>query len=128
MLRTLRIRNVAVVEELAVEFGAGLNVLTGETGAGKSILVDALGLAAGERADATLVRAGAERAVVEAVFEPPFPASLETLLDDRGVERGDDGLVVRREVAASGGGRVFVNGSPTTVAVLREIGGLLVEL
>ncbi|HEX6852416.1 MAG TPA: DNA repair protein RecN [Candidatus Polarisedimenticolaceae bacterium] len=128
MLRTLRIRNVAVVEELTVEFGAGLNVLTGETGAGKSILVDALGLAAGERSSASLVRSGSDRAIVEAVFEPPFPSPLEALLDARGVERGEDGLVVKREVASSGGGRVFVNGSPTTVAVLREIGGLLVEL
>jgi DNA repair protein RecN (Recombination protein N) len=128
MLRTLRIRNVAVVEELTVEFGAGLNVLTGETGAGKSILIDALGLAAGERSSAALVRAGCDRAVVEAVFEPPFPATLEAILDERGLERGDDGIVVRREVVAAGGGRVFVNGSPTTVAVLREIGGLLVEL
>lgn len=128
MLRTLRIRNVAVVEELTVEFGAGLNVLTGETGAGKSILVDALGLAAGERADASLVRSGADRAVVEAVFDPPFPSTLDALLESRGVERGEEGVVVKREVAAAGGGRVFVNGSPTTVAVLREIGGLLVEL
>lgn len=128
MLRTLRIRNVAVVEELTVEFGAGLNVLTGETGAGKSILVDALGLAAGERAEAGLVRAGVDRAVVEAVFEPPFPAALQEILETKGVESAEDGIVVRREVAAAGAGRVFVNGSPTTVSVLREIGGLLVEL
>jgi DNA repair protein RecN (Recombination protein N) len=129
MLKTLRIRDVAIVEDLTVEFGEGLNLLTGETGAGKSILVDSLGLVAGHRADSSLVREGAAKAVVEAVFEPRRGAGLAALLDERGVEPGADGeLIVRREVATGGGSRVFVNGSPTTVAVLRAIGERVVEL
>jgi len=128
VLKTLRIRDVAIIEDVTVEFGPGLNVLTGETGAGKSIVVDALGLASGDRAESALVRAGAERAIVEAVFELPDSPGLRELLDARGIDAGGDELIVRREVAASGGGRVLLNGSPATVAVLREIGGVLVEL
>ncbi|MBZ5639150.1 MAG: DNA repair protein RecN [Acidobacteriia bacterium] len=127
MLKTLRIRNVAIIEDLAVDFGPGLNVLTGETGAGKSIIADALGLAAGDRGDAARVRTGAERAVVEAVFAVGDSPSLRHLLSERGLDDAGDDLVVRREVSASGG-RVFVNGSPTTLAALREVGDRLVEL
>ena len=124
MLKTLRIRNLATIEELRVEFGAGLNVLTGETGAGKSIVMDALGLAAGLRGDSALVRAGADRAVVEAEFEPA-PA---TALEERGLDASEGVLIVRRELAVAGSGRVTINGSPSTVGVLREIGASLVEL
>jgi DNA repair protein RecN (Recombination protein N) len=128
VLKTLRIRDLAIIEDVTVEFGPGLNVLTGETGAGKSIVVDALGLAAGDRAEGALVRAGAERATVEAVFELPDAKDLRERLDARGIDASGAELVVRREVGASGGGRVFLNGSPATVAVLREIGAELVEL
>ncbi len=129
MLTTLRIRDLAIVDDLTVEFGPGLNLLTGETGAGKSIVVDALGLVAGRRGDSAMVRSGARRAVIEAVIEPPDPAELGKLLDSRGVDTADDGAVLlRREVAASGSGRVFVNGSPAAVAVLREIAALLLEI
>jgi DNA repair protein RecN (Recombination protein N) len=129
MLRTLRIRHLAVIEDLEVEFGPGLNVLTGETGAGKSILVGALGLAVGDRADSTLVRAGAERAVVEAEMDLEGRGAVASLLESRGIDvTAERTVIVRREVAASGGGRVFLNGSPSTVAVLREVGGELVEL
>ena len=122
MLKTLRVRNLVTIEDLEVEFAPGLNVLTGETGAGKSILVDALGLAAGERADVALVRGGTERAVVEATFLAP---DIKDLLEARGLDASEDAVVVRREVGA--GGRVVVNGSPTTVAVLRELGDRLLE-
>ncbi len=128
MLTTLRIRNLVTIEDLSVSFGPGLNVLTGETGAGKSILVDALDLAAGGRADSSLVRSGADRAVVEAAFRLDDDPSLARLLDERGVDAAGGEVVVRREIAASSGGRVLVNGSPVTVGVLREIGSLLVEL
>ncbi|HJQ97835.1 MAG TPA: DNA repair protein RecN [Candidatus Polarisedimenticolaceae bacterium] len=122
MLKTLRIRNLVTIEDLEVDFAPGLNVLTGETGAGKSILVDALGLCAGERADLSLVRGGADRAVVEAVFEARgIGSSLET----RGLDADGDGVVVRREVGGSG--RALVNGSPTTVAILRDLGARLLE-
>jgi DNA repair protein RecN (Recombination protein N) len=127
MLKTLRIRNVAIIEDLTVEFGPGLNVLTGETGAGKSILVDALALAAGDRADVSRVRTNADRAIVEAVFGVEAGSPLRALLSERGLDDGGDEIVVRREVSASGG-RAFVNGSPATLGALRELGSLLVEL
>jgi DNA repair protein RecN (Recombination protein N) len=122
MLKTLRVRNLVTIEDLEVEFSPGLNVLTGETGAGKSILVDALGLVTGERADVSLVRGGADRAVVEATFVAPEAAEL---LEARGLDASEETVVVRREVGPSG--RAVVNGSPTTVAVLRELGDRLLE-
>jgi DNA repair protein RecN (Recombination protein N) len=128
MLKTLRIRDLAIIEDLTVEFGPGLNLLTGETGAGKSIVVDALGLAAGDRADSRLVRSGASRALVDAVFDAARGSGLATLMADRGLDAPDGEIAVRREVAAEGSGRAFVNGTPCALAVLREIGGLLVEL
>ncbi len=129
MLTTLRIRDLVLIQQLTVTFGPGLNLLTGETGAGKSILVDALGLVAGARADSAAVRRGAERAVVEAVFEPADRDALCRRLEQRGLEADENGaLIVRREVAASGGGRVFINGSPSTVTVLRELAGALLDL
>ena len=127
MLRTLRIRQLAIVEDLSIEFGPGLNLLTGETGAGKSIVVDALGLAAGGRAEAGLVRTGSERAVVEAGFEVEDVA-LRDALFERGIDLEDGTLVVRREIAAGGGGRAFLNGSPATVALLRDLISRLLEL
>ncbi|HEX4823190.1 MAG TPA: DNA repair protein RecN [Candidatus Polarisedimenticolaceae bacterium] len=128
MLRTLRIRNLATIEDLEVELTPGLNVITGETGAGKSIVVTSLGLACGDRADASLLRAGADRAVVEAAFEPEAPAAVAARLDAAGLDAAEGEVVVRRELAASGSGRTLVNGSPTTVGALREIGDLLVDL
>ncbi len=129
MLRTLRVRELAIIEDLTVEFGPGLNLLTGETGAGKSILVDALGLVTGDRADSSKVRRGASRARVEAVFEPPDAGALRGLLEQRGIDADEDGLLVlRREVPVSGAARVFINGSPGTVTALRELGERLLEL
>ncbi len=128
MLKTLRIRNLATIEDLRVEFGPGLNVLTGETGAGKSIVMDALGLAAGSRGDSALVRAGADRAVIEAAFQHAAGGDVAALLDARGLDATGEDLIVRRELAGSGSGRVLVNGSPATVGVLREIGAALVDL
>jgi DNA repair protein RecN (Recombination protein N) len=127
VLKTLRIRNLVTIDDLSVEFGPGLNVLTGETGAGKSIVVDALGLSTGERADSALLRAGTDRAVIEAAFDGAASGPLASLLAARGLDASDEALIVRREIAASGSGRVLVNGSPSTVAVLREIGELLVD-
>ena len=118
----MRLENYAVIDNLVVEFGHGLNLLTGETGAGKSILVDALALLLGDKASSDVVRAGAPRAVVSAVFEAEGGAekALAGILESNGLDQSDDGsLILRREIAAGGKGRVFVNNQPATVAVLR---------
>jgi DNA repair protein RecN (Recombination protein N) len=126
VLIEMRLENYAVIDNLVVEFGQGLNLLTGETGAGKSILVDALALLLGEKASSDVIRAGAERAVVSAVFEAggaegsAAEKTLDLILEQNGLDESDDGsLIVRREIAAGGKGRVFVNNQPATVAVLR---------
>ncbi|MGA8761992.1 MAG: AAA family ATPase, partial [Candidatus Sulfotelmatobacter sp.] len=124
MLVELRLENYAVIDNVAVQFAAGLNLLTGETGAGKSILIDALALLLGDKASSDVVRADAERAVVSAVFECEGEAqsALEKILEDNGLDESDDGsLILRREIAAGGKGRVFVNNQPATVAVLRQL-------
>jgi DNA repair protein RecN (Recombination protein N) len=122
VLIEMRLENYAVIDNLAVEFGQGLNLLTGETGAGKSILVDALALLLGDKASSDVIRTGAERAVVSAVFEAEGAAEkpLAGILEANGLDESDDGsLILRREIAAGGKGRVFVNNQPATVAVLR---------
>jgi DNA repair protein RecN (Recombination protein N) len=122
VLIELRLENYAVVDNLAVEFGPGLNLLTGETGAGKSILIDALALLLGEKASADIIRAGAERAVVSAVFEIGSASEkiVAKIFESNGLDGSDDGsIIVRREIATGGKGRVFVNNQPATVAVLR---------
>ncbi len=122
MLIELRVENYAVIDNQAVEFGHGLNLLTGETGAGKSILIDALSLLLGEKASTDVIRAGADRAVVSAVFEAEGAAlkALAKILDVNGLDESEDGsIILRREIAAGGKGRVFVNNQPATVSVLR---------
>ncbi len=124
MLVELRLENYAVIDNLVVEFGGGLNLLTGETGAGKSILIDALALLLGEKASADVIRAGAERAVVSAVFEAEDAAekSVTKILEANGLDESDDGsFILRREIASGGKGRAFVNNQPATVAVLRQL-------
>jgi DNA repair protein RecN (Recombination protein N) len=122
VLIEMRLENYAVIDNLVVEFGPGLNLLTGETGAGKSILVDALALLLGDKASSDVIRTGAERAVVSAVFEAESAAerALAGILESNGLDESDDGsIILRREIAAGGKGRVFVNNQPATVAVLR---------
>ncbi len=125
MLRRLSLRDVAIVSELEVDFGPGFSVLTGETGAGKSILVDALQLALGSRAEATLVREGAARAEVAAEFDTP--AGLSAWLDEAGFAP-EASLLLRRTVDAQGRSRAWINGSPATVAQLREVADALVDI
>ena len=123
MLVELRLENYAVIDNVAVEFAPGLNLLTGETGAGKSILIDALALLLGDKASSDVIRTGAEKAVISAVFEGKGAAlkTLEQILAANGLDESDDGsLILRREIAAGGKGRVFVNNQPATVAVLRQ--------
>ncbi|HSX53802.1 MAG TPA: DNA repair protein RecN [Sphingomonas sp.] len=129
MLTGLNIRDVVLIEALDLDFRAGLGVLTGETGAGKSILLDSLGLALGMRADSGLVRQGAAQAVVTASFELADPAPVAALLAENGLDF-DPGepLLIRRIVKADGGSRAFVNDSPASAALLRELGAFLVEI
>jgi DNA repair protein RecN (Recombination protein N) len=129
MLRRLSLRDVVIVDHLEIDLDAGFTVLTGETGAGKSILVDALQLALGQRADATLVREGAARAEVSAEFDTP-PA-MHAWLDDAGFANTADAagsLLLRRTVDAQGRSRAWVNGSPATVAQLREAAEWLIDI
>jgi DNA repair protein RecN (Recombination protein N) len=124
VLVELRLENYAVIDNAAVEFASGLNLLTGETGAGKSILIDALALLLGEKASSEIIRTGAERAVVAAVFECEGSSAkaIEKILENNGLDESEDGsLIVRREIAAGGKGRVFVNNEAATVAVLRQL-------
>ena len=123
MLIELRLENYAVIDNAAVEFASGLNLLTGETGAGKSILIDALALLLGDKASSEVIRTGAERAVVSAVFECAGASGdeVEKVLERNGLDESEDGsLIVRREISAAGKGRVFVNNQAATVAVLRQ--------
>jgi DNA repair protein RecN (Recombination protein N) len=119
MLLELRAENYAVIDRAVATFGPGLNLLTGETGAGKSILIDALALLLGGKASSDVVRHGAEKAVVGCVFEMT-PGAM-AILDANGIEADTEDVLLRREIAASGKGRVFVNNQPATVGVLRQL-------
>jgi DNA repair protein RecN (Recombination protein N) len=130
MLASLRIKNLALVDELSLEFPSGYVALTGETGAGKSILIGALKLILGERADRTLVRSGEDSCMVEGVFDcRSLPQSFHELLEERGLEPCDNGqLLLKRTFTLAGANRQFVNGSPTTLQTLNDIGQWLVDL
>jgi DNA repair protein RecN (Recombination protein N) len=128
MLVELRVRDYAVVEEVALELGRGLNVLTGETGAGKSIIVGALSLLLGERASPSVVRKGAPRATVEAVFDVSGLPEVQRLADEQGFAIEDGLLILKREVAAGGRSRAWVSGSPATAGAVGALGAALVDL
>ena len=128
-LVSLRIRNLALVEDLLWHPGSGLVAITGETGAGKSILIGALQLLLGERADKSLIRAGADGCTVEAVFEAGDAGTLDAWLEEQGVESCVEGqLLLKRTLASAGAGRQFINGSPCTLAALKALGDRLVDL
>src|SRR2546422_8978473 len=124
VLVELRLENYAVIDNVAVEFAPGLNLLTGETGAGKSILIDALALLLGEKASSDVIPAGAERAIVSAVFEVESGSekAVSKILENNGLDWEEESVILRREIAAGGKGRAFVNNQPATVAVLRQLG------
>lgn len=128
MLIELRVQNLAVIEHLALQLEPGFNALSGETGAGKSIIVGALSLLLGERASAESVRPGAKRAVVEGVFDVAARPPIGRLLEEHGLETEDGLLILRREVAAEGRNRAWVNGSAATAALVGELGRMLVDL
>ncbi len=127
MLKNLTIKNYALIDELEIEFGSGLNIITGETGAGKSIIIDALNLILGERATQDEVRSGADKTVVEGVFTISGNKKVQRLLEATEIEAEEE-IIVRREVSAKGQSRAFVNDTPVPVAQLKELGDYLVDL
>jgi DNA repair protein RecN (Recombination protein N) len=130
VLAELRVRNLAVIADVTLPLTTGFNVLTGETGAGKSMLVDALSLLLGERASADVVRAGAEKTIIEGGFELTSAAHSRLLpsFAALGVDGEEGRLVLKREISEEGRSRAWINGSPTTVGVLAQLGALLVDL
>jgi DNA repair protein RecN (Recombination protein N) len=127
MLTELSIRNVAIIDQLQLSFGAGLNLLTGETGAGKSIIIDALTLVCGGRASVDLIRTGEDEATVEALFDLSGLPSLQNSLRESGFEATDE-LLIKRCLSRSGRNRVYINGSLATLAQLSELGRQLVTI
>jgi DNA repair protein RecN (Recombination protein N) len=127
MLIHLSVDNYAIAEHIEAEFDSGMTVLTGETGAGKSILLDALGLALGDRADAAVVRSGAERAEIHAAFDIRAIAAAQAWLRERDLQAGDDCLL-RRVITSEGRSRGYINGQPATLQDLKSIGGLLIDI
>jgi len=129
MLRYLNITNLALIEQVQIEFKPGLNLLSGETGSGKSIIIDALGLLQGERGSADLIRGGATRAVIEGMFDVEGNEPLLAILRETGMEGLDEGLVIRRELGTgSGRGRIFVNHQLANQALLRQIQPHIIDL
>jgi len=127
MLTALSIRDVVLIERLDLHFSAGLTTLTGETGAGKSILLDSLGLALGARADTGLIRSGADQAVVTAVFSVPAGHPALALLQEQGLDGGED-IVLRRIVTRDGRSRALANDQPVGIALLKRLSSLLIEV
>jgi DNA repair protein RecN (Recombination protein N) len=128
LLNLLRIKNLALVEEIEWEIAPGFIAVTGETGAGKSIIIGALKLLLGERADKSLIRTGAAACTVEAVFTRTDLQKLNPQLVEAGIEPSESDLIVKRSFSATGANRQFINGSPTTLAVLKNLGDELVDL
>ena len=128
ILTLLRIKNLALVEELQWQMGPGFNAVTGETGAGKSIIIGALQLLLGERADKSLIRAGADLCTVEAVFSGTDLQNLNPQLVEAGVEPCENDLILKRTLSSTGTNRQFINGSPTTLSILKNLGDELVDL
>ena len=127
MLQLLSISNIALIDDLRVEFDGALNLLTGETGSGKSIIVDALGVLIGGRFTSELLKSGAERGSIEGLFSVSPNPQLETLLENSGLQNGDE-LIVRRELSATGRNKIFINNQLATQTLLRDLRPFLVDI
>lgn len=127
MLQLLSISNIALIDDLRVEFDAALNLLTGETGSGKSIIVDALGVLIGGRFTSELLKSGAERGSIEGLFSLTANPQLERLLENSGLQNGDE-LIIRRELSANGRNKIFINNQLATQTLLRELRPFLVDI
>ena len=128
VLNLLRIKNFALVEELEWQIAPGFTAITGETGAGKSIIIGALQLLLGERADKSLIRTGADTCTTEAVFTGKELQKLNPQLIEAGIDPSADDLIIKRSLSAAGNNRQFINGSPTTLSILKNVGDALVDL
>ena len=126
MIHSLTVRNIALIDELNIEFSGGLNVLSGETGAGKSIVVDSMNLLLGERADRELIRSGQERAHVEAVLSIE-PAAFERFFEENGLEP-DEELILSRDLSSSGKNICRINGTVVTLTTLKELTDQIIDL
>jgi DNA repair protein RecN (Recombination protein N) len=127
MLKTLLIKDYALIENIQVEFGKGLNIITGETGAGKSIIIDAMNLLLGDRASTDVIRKGASKSIVEGIFEIRGNKKVEKLLSENEIDF-DNQLIVRREISLKGTNRCFLNDTPVTLNIIKDTGDLLVDL
>src|SRR4051794_16387340 len=127
MLSLLKIKNIALIDNLEIEFARGLNLLTGETGSGKSIIVDSLGALTGERVSSDLIKEGADAAHIEGLFMVGDDREIAQILDESGIELSED-LIVRRELSSTGKNRVFVNNQLVTQGFLRKLGSYLVDI
>ena len=130
MLTNLRIKNLALVDDLSIEFNAGYNAVTGETGAGKSIVIGALGLVLGERADRSLLRDGSDQCTVEAIIDvTSIGKDFHLFLDSSGLEPCESHqLLLKRVFTSSGSNRQFINGSPTSLSIMASVGEWLVDI
>lgn len=127
MIKTLEIKDYALIDRINVEFGKGLNVITGETGAGKSILIDAMGLLLGERASTEVVRKDAGKSIVEGIFDVEENKKVKKLLNENDIDHNPE-LILRREISVKGTNRCFVNDTPVPLSLIKDLGNLLVDL
>ncbi len=127
MLKSLQVKDYALIEYIDVEFGGGLNIITGETGAGKSILIDAMSLLLGERASTEVVRKGASKSVVEGIFDVEKNSKVKNILEESEIEFSSE-LILRREISVKGSNRCFINDTPVSLSLIKDVGNLLVDL
>lgn len=127
MLKSFEVKDYALIEYISVEFGNGLNIITGETGAGKSILIDAMSLLLGERASTEVVRKGAQKSFIEGIFNVKGNKKVKSLLDENDVDFNDE-LIIRREISLKGSNRCFINDTPVNLNLVKDVGNLLVDL
>ncbi len=128
MLKELRIKNYAIIDELNIDFKPGLNILTGETGAGKSIIIESLGLILGERASDESIRSGEDSAAVEAVFDISQIKKIREILAKSGIETEDNEIIIKRQISRSGKNRSYINGNAINLSSLKDIGNMLVDV
>src|ERR1035437_4646209 len=127
MLKTLLVKDYALIEYINIEFGKGLNIITGETGAGKSILIDAMGLLLGERASTEVIRKGASKSYVEGIFDITSNKKIDGLLAENDIDPMPE-LILRREISSKGSNRSFINDTPVSLSFIKNIGNLMVDL